>query len=208
VLHPWLLNISAVTPDHEIERLLRANLRARIDEVARWVPAPLRPAVRWTALLVDLPAIEELLRGGKPERWLYDEELLREMAAAEPRQRRAAFARQPRFAPLARGLTEQPMIEHWLAEWWRRLPPLDRDERRRLERLVRAARALVATPPADATPDAGEARALAASRFTSAWRRGFLRPSAVFAHLLLVAGEFLRVRGELMARKVFATEDR
>jgi hypothetical protein len=51
-LKPWTAGLESVSP-RELDRILRERLRAHIDEVARWMPAAWRPAVLWTAVLLE-----------------------------------------------------------------------------------------------------------------------------------------------------------
>lgn len=211
-LEPWVANVSSVSPPHEVERLLRASLRARIAEVASWAPESWRAAVNWTRVLPDLPALEHLLRGEAPFPWMFDEDDLRSLAAAEPEMRRALLERGV-HASRATGARAQSLLERWLAEWRRRLPATGRHEARRLEQLVvlvRAHRAAFAPAPLSAPPSpraAWEARRQLEAKAVRHFRRAFMEPAALFAHLLLVALEFERLRAALVSRRLFSAED-
>lgn len=210
-LEPWTVNISLMSTNHEIERLLRASLRARIEEVTSWVPAPWREVVRWTRVLLDLPALEHLLRGEPPFPWMFDEDNLKALAIAEAKARRRLLEH-GEYAPLARGPREQPLLECWLAEWRRRLPEMPRPEVRRLEQLVAlvwAHRASFASAPVGEPASARmawEARRQLEAKVVQHFRRAFMEPAAVFAHLLLLALEFERLRGALVSRRLFFAE--
>ena len=52
---PWTAGLESAGSPGEIERVLRERLRARIDEVAGWMPEDWRDAVAWTAKLLDFP---------------------------------------------------------------------------------------------------------------------------------------------------------
>lgn len=205
-LRPWLLNISSISTKHDIEQLLRDNLRGRIAEVARWVPPALRPAVHWTVALIELPALDYLLHGGAALSWMRDEPRLQSIAAVEPGQRAAVLA-QGELAAIARGDQGNTLIERWLVEWRLRLPALARGEMVHLERLARlvltaldeaAARALELT-----VHDSSVIRRRLENALTFEFRRRFLEPAAIFAHLLLVILEFAEVRGALVSRVIF-----
>ncbi len=211
-LKPWVLNIGPGSGLHEIERLLRAHLRARIEEVAAWVPAAWRAPVRWTRALVDLPALEYLLRGEPALPWMMEEVPLKALALAEPEARRAALG-QGDYGPLAQGADGGSLLEGWLRQWRQLLPAMPAPAARRLEELVALVRdhraAFVPVPSGEtASPRAAwDTRRRLEAQAMGHFRRAFLEPAAVFAHLLLLALEFERVRGALVTRRLFASEE-
>lgn len=201
----WLASVSASSPPHEIERLLRAHFRRLIDDVARWMPSPWRPAVQWTAIVPDLPALAYLLRGGAALDWMREEPALRAVAEAVPELRVRALAQGP-WADLAAGRRDESgLFAVWIEVWYRRLPD-DRRRRASIEKLVAVLRAhrdaFARLTPAQ-TESAQDALA---HQLVQLFRRGFLAPTAAFAWLLLTALEFERVRGELLTRTLFAPE--
>ncbi|MEW5708407.1 MAG: hypothetical protein AB1830_05790 [Pseudomonadota bacterium] len=210
-LKPWMLNIGAGSDPHEIERLLRAHLRARIEEAAAWVPAAWRAPVRWTQVLVDLPALEYLLRGEPALPWMMEEDSLKALALAEPEARRAVLG-QGDYGPLAQGADRESLLERWLRAWRSLLPRMPNRAARRLEGLVvlvRDHRAAFAPAPSGESPSpraAWDARRRLEAQAARHFRRAFLEPAAVFAHLLLLALEFERLRGALVTRRLFASE--
>jgi len=206
-LRPWLHNISPISSEHDIERLLRENLRVRIADVVGWVPGEWRRAVQWTSPLVDLPALDHLLQGEAPEPWMRDDPLLGIVAAADPAHRVAVLADGP-LAPLVRGEPEQDLVDRWRVEWRRRLPTLRRDVRVHLDRLVQRAQALRAADPRRPAVDSMAHVHDFASGIIFEFRRSFLQPVAIFSHLLLDAVEFVRLRGALLSRALFEREPR
>lgn len=206
-LRPWVAGVGATTPVHELERLLRARLRARIEEVARWVPEEWRPAVRWTRFLVDLPALDHLLHGEPPHDWMREEEDLKPLADVEPELRRRALA-QTACGALARGPREEGagLFEAWLVEWRRLLPHVAGRAAHRLEALVvlvQAHRQAFARLDASGAA-AWEARRRLEEALARRFRTAFLEPAAAFAYLLLVAIDAERLRAELLTRTIFA----
>ncbi len=209
-LAPWVVNISPLVRHHELERLLRAHLRARISEVAGWVPPSWRAAVRWVRVLVDLPALAHLLRHESSQAWMLEEDALRPFAAAEAEIHTALLERSA-WAALARDGGASPLAGRWLKEWWRRVPPASPPLRRRLEALAEAVQRHRRTfiPAAGAAPvparAAWEARRRLETTLVRHFRDGFEAPSATFAFLLLTALEYERLRGELVSRLLFTT---
>lgn len=201
----WLASVSASSAPHEIERLLRAHFRRLVHDVARWVPSPWRPAVRWTGIVPDLPALAYLLRGGGAHDWMREEPALRAMAEAGPELRARMLAHGP-WADLVSGRRDEDgLFAAWVEAWYRRLPG-DRRQRASIEALVAALRAH-RDAFARLTPAQTEsARDALAHQLVQLFRRGFLAPMAAFAWLLLTALEFERVRGELLTRALFAPE--
>ena len=210
-LRAWVTNVSPISPLHDMERLLRLELARRTDEIARWLPKEFQAAVDWTQRLIDLPAVDHLLKGAAALPWMLEEEHLKPIAAAEP-ETRATILAHGALAPLARGAGD--LAAAWLLEWQRRLPRLARGARRRLDGLidtVRAHRAAFAPPPVEEPAlarAAWELRRQLERRAVRHFRAGFLEATAVFAYLLLQALEFERVRGELVSRLLFAREAR
>lgn len=200
-LRHWITSIAATTAPHEIERLLRARLRAQIVEAAGWLPAPWRAAVLWTRVLVDLPALAYLLRGEPAYGWMRDEPALHDLATTEPSLREHVLAQGPLAVFAGRGASET-LLTRWLTEWQRRWPRTH--ERAALNALIRRVQAhRRAFEAMHANPAAGAARRALETQVMHVFRRAFLSPVAVFAWLLLVALEAERLRAELVARTQF-----
>lgn len=203
-LRRWLTSVTPDSPSHEIERLLRRRLRETIHEFAAWLPATWRPALIWTEVLVDLPALAWLLDGQPPLSWMSIEENLGSFAAVDPELRHGILAK----GPLAALVRDQPsdrvsgagLRRRWLAEWLRRLPrhePLLRRMAREIETHVSRF---------DRNNDGGwPARRALEQRITFIFRQGLFTPAATFAFLLLQALELERLRAEIMSRALFST---
>lgn len=201
-LRNWLAGITPTTGVHEIERLLRTRMRDLISEVAAWVPTAWRPAVQWTGMLIDLPAVAGLLQGQPAPAWMLADPRYRHLAVAEPALRARVLAQGP-LAPLAVAISKGELSgtgwrRWWVDEWHRRFP-------RREPRLERLARDLELQSQNMAQPatDAWAARRELAERAGHLFRRGFMTPLAVFAFLLLQALELERVRAEVLKRALF-----
>jgi hypothetical protein len=219
-LRSWLANVSPISPLHDVERLVRAELARRAREIARWLPAELHDAVVWTEALVDLPALDYLLgatatpspadaQRHRALPWMLDAVELKAIAAADVEARAAALAATA-YAPLARG--PGSLRDRWFAEWLRRLPRLAARPARRLARLRELLRAHLAAfvPPPGAEPMPARAawmlRRELEHKVARVFRAAFLEPTVVFAFLVLEALEFERVRGALAARLLFSGE--
>ncbi|MBI2305858.1 MAG: hypothetical protein HYU78_01015 [Rhodocyclales bacterium] len=184
----WLAGIGERAGPHEIELALRLRWREAVHEVARWMPAEWAGAVRWTALLIDLPARAWLAGGGTAPAWVEKDPALA-----------ACLAERARLSPAT--------LETWLAAWRRRWPAADGDEAADEDaRLLAGFAAGVdahmrrfAELPAAAAAESRRALARDAVRW---FRRGAQSPAAAFAYLLLLALDLERLRAELVTRAV------
>ena len=171
-LRHWLVGITAPAAPHRIEAALRAQWRAAVDEVASWMPAPWQAALRWCAVLPDLPVLQHLAQGEQALGWMDDDPDYRALAAVPVAQRHAAVraaARSPRWP--RPGWPPSRWRRRWHAEWLRRLPqPLQHGESRPGAGGDRAARSrpglrrgcsgrpgLAAAPGAAGAPDPADA---------------------------------------------------
>ena len=201
-LRRWLVGVTPASSAHEVERLLRARMRDTVSEVATATPVAWRPAVAWTGVLIDLPAIVDLLSGWNAPPWMLTDPEYRTLALTEPAFRSRVLLQGP-LAPLGAALSDRAPSDAdwrraWLDEWRHRFPKPEP----RLERLARD----LETHRVNflqSTTDAWAARRELAERAAHWFRRGFLTPLAVFAFLLLQALELERVRAELLKRVLY-----
>jgi len=207
-LAAWLGEIGPDADAHAIELALRAHLRNRVTAIATWMPAPWWASIEWCALLLDLPILQHLARGGVPPRWLRDDPLanaLREGSAAQSDGAQGDRVRgmTGQASLLAAGKPDPDrMASLWHAEWIRRLPvritasPL----------LAELARLLAEHAAAFGDPlqvDGWALRRALHARLSKLFRRATLEPAAAFIFLALSALDCERLRGELLRRVVF-----
>jgi hypothetical protein len=199
---PWIRHLSAGMDSHAIERSIRADWRGYVAEVGAWQPARWRPALRWTAALVDLPALAHLLRARPVQPWMRDDPALGPVALDDPTARRAALVRSA-FAPIAVGWQQGlGVADGWVAHWQRLWPADDSKARLARDRLA----ALVGrhlTAMAGGTLDGGRLRAELDAALTRLFRRQVQDPIAAYCHLGLVALDLERLRGDLVRRCLF-----
>lgn len=215
--------VSGVTwpaPPADLELAFRQQWRTRVDEVVRWAPDPWRAALRWTAHLIDLPALVHLLGEEPPAPWIAVDPALAAYAHEHRGERLARLAAGP-FAPLALAAqTAEPpprrldaaawqrarlhaALRAWEREWRARWPACDEDARASLDRLVARVAAHLARFGALAEEDAPAARQKLAADVAALLRRSAAQPAALFAYLALVALDLERLRGEIVARAAF-----
>ncbi len=191
--------LNAAMSSHAIERLLRQAWRAYVAEIADWVPAAWRLAVLWLAVIVDLPAIDALLRGEAPA-WVAVDPALADFAEAW--QRATAFEHAA-IAPLLPAASRDSMLAgRWHAHWrslWQ--PGHSSEGLDRLVEIVRGHFGMLARAGAQQT--SAPYRRDLAQKLTRLFRRHSAMPVAVFAHLALVALELERLRGNIVRRRLF-----
>jgi hypothetical protein len=189
---------------HEVERRLRDEWRATVEEVAWWLPAPWRPPTLWLRWLPYLPALQKLARGGRAAAWTREDGVLARIIAAEPGRRAGVLggtALEPlQAAVAAHGEVGQGWLAHWRALW-----PADAEARSGLDRLVGDV-IDATTVLAELGPEAHSEETLARldRRLLRALRRHPLSPVAAVAFLGLEALDQLELRGAVVARVALA----
>ena len=202
-LGAWLGEIGPDADAHAIELALRAHLRERVTTIATWMPSAWRASIEWCALLLDLPVLQHLARGGAPPQWLRDDPLdaaLREQGAA---QGNAARGDAGPASLLSAGKADPDRIASlWRAEWVRRLP-VRITEAALLGDLVRLLTAHAAAFREPLQIEGWALRRALHARLTQMFRRATLEPEAAFIFLALSALDCERLRGEILRRVVF-----
>ncbi|MDL1861797.1 hypothetical protein FBR04_12315 [Betaproteobacteria bacterium PRO7] len=217
---PYVSGVTWPAPLADLELAFRQQWRTRVDEVARWAPDAWPAALRWTAHLIDLPALVHLLGEESLPPWIGADPALSPYAHEERGERLAALAAGP-LAPLALAVeTAEPpprrldpaawqrarlhaALRAWEREWRARWPACDDEARAGLERLVAVVRAHLIRFRALAVDDAPAARQRLATDVAALLRRSAAQPAALFAYLALVALDLERLRGEIVARAAF-----
>jgi hypothetical protein len=203
-LRRYTARLAASLAPHDLERHLRGEWSALVDEVAHWQPAPWQPVIRWLRWLPYLPALQKLARDGRPPAWTRDDPVLGRVVAAELAVRPAVLDASP-LRPLRPALLAQgDVAAAWLAHW-RFLRPGEPTAGRALDDIVRAAVTLDTTLR-DAPPGAGSAAAQRAfaARLLRLFRRHPLSPAAAVAYLGLEGLGLLELRGGALRRAVLA----
>lgn len=229
----YLSGIAATASPADIDAAFRAQFRARVAELAGWMPSAWRPAVRWCAHLIDVPAVA-LLWSGERAAWMQSDAVLARYAGA-PRTRlpgrsalHAALIEGP-LAPLGRalfaldieparqretarrdGATLLPAALHAWRRHWHATWPADpggatRDALVALEREALAHRARFALLPPE---DTQAARDAFGARALARLRQDPSQPAALFAWLLVLALDLERLRAEALLHALEADAGR
>jgi hypothetical protein len=187
---------------HELERQLREEWIALVDEVAAWQPPAWRASVRWLRWLPGLPLLQKLARGGRPPAWARADPWLGRIVATDPALRGNALAAGP-LQPLrlAFDADDHEVMAAWMQHWralWPPVPPAAAA----LEAIGRDVAACDASLRDPATRDSsGPLRSLR-QRLLRQFRRHPSSPAAAIAFLALEGLTLLSLRGGLMRRAV------
>jgi hypothetical protein len=199
----WMGGIGSHSTPHEIERVLRGHWRDLVAEVTAWMPEEWQPAVCWCAVLVDLPLLQHLARGGAVPPWMCDDPVYGDLAESESAGSGAAPADKA-LAPLAAAWIDADRIGHlWLAEWRRRIPASQRAGNAIMDEASRALNAHLAAFRDRTVCDGWPLRRTLQARLSLLFRRAIVDPSAAFIFLALAALDLERLRGEILRRVVF-----
>jgi hypothetical protein len=189
-LAAWVARFPADAGPHAVERAMRSHLRERATAIAAWMPPAWRAATAWCAMLVDLPLLQHLARGGAAPRWLDDE---------EPAHREALLA----FLAIAAVKADPDRLGRaWREAWQRRLPERNGASGLLAEftRLIDAHLAAFADP---GLVDGWAERRRLQAGLARMFRRATLDPAVAFIFLALSALDFERLRGEILRRIAF-----
>ena len=191
--------LNAGMSSHAIERALRTAWRDYVAELAGWSAAEWRPAIAWTAPFPDLPVIDGLLRG-EASNWAQHDAGLAQFLQRDPR---VVSEKSPLKALLPAPKRELTLPARWYAHW-RSLWPQGSAERRVLTTLTETIKAHIARLDRAGLQDVNASyRRDLAQKVTRMFRRHAGTPVAVFCHLVLVALDLERLRGDLVRRALF-----
>lgn len=183
----FVARLEARMSSHMVERILRAEWRDYVREVASWAPKEWRPAVRWTGAVASLPLLAGVANPGGPV-WLTED------------------AEIDSIAQVIGG--DGPISERWLARWRRLWPKARIAECEELKSLIDLIEEHFATlEKADMHDSTRRHREKLAGGLIRLFRRHPATPLALFCHLALEWLELERLRGAMVRRILFQTGD-
>lgn len=206
---PYVSGVEGAGSIDSIEAAFRQQFRLRVTELADWSPDGWKPAIRFVATLLDLPALLQLSGSATPAAWLHSDPMLAPLARPDPLERRIGIAAghpwlRTAFEATARASTHparlHPTLQAWLRRWRALWPACTADERANLDQLVRILERHVLQFGTVAVEDAGAARLALAAQVGSLMRHTATEPAALFAWLALLAIDLERLRGEFVTR--------
>ncbi len=206
VLRPWVIHFSRTSTVHEVELSLRNQMRGTINTVATWMPERWRPAVRWTKVLIDLPALAHLMREGAAMDWMRADADLKPWLVEDRDARRAVFHSGPLAALLDACDDGASLRDAWVSEW-RRMWPEGVPSSATLNTLIRIVEDHVRAFAGASPREARDARRGLTEKLERLFRRALMQPATAFIYLSLIALDLEQLRGELVGRIVFPREE-
>jgi hypothetical protein len=197
-LGDWLADIGPDANVHAIELALRTHLRERIAAIAAWMPSAWRAAIEWCGVLVDLPVLQHLARGGVPPTWWRDDPLHAALSDERPGRRDAG----PASLLASAKVNPDGLVALWRTEWRRRLP-VRGDRSAVLADVIQLLAQHAATFRQPSLVDGWALRRALHARLSQLFRRATLDPAAAFIFLALSALDCERLRGEILRRVAF-----
>jgi len=197
-LRHFAQRLNASMTCHAIERALRATWRDYVAEIAGWGPAEWRAAIVWAAHAPELPVIDAVLRGERPE-WVSHDPDIASLADENLR----AFARNkfPLWPLLPEPGSADTIAQRWFAHWRALRPGGEMQTLSLLAEMIAADVERLGRAGPQETSAAY--RSDLARKVTRLFRRHGGTAAAVFCHLALVALDLERLRGNLVRRALF-----
>lgn len=130
----WLKNLGTTSGPHPVEHALREAYRARLTELASWLPQRWRRVVEWMSVAPDLPVLAELLRYGRGNAWVELDHRWARLPDAPEAIRNALIERWPALDRF----DMDELASAWLEQSRALLPSNDARGARMLEALLQA----------------------------------------------------------------------
>lgn len=185
---PWLKNLGTTSGVHGVEYALREAYRARLGELAGWLPVRWSPAVQWLALAPDLPVLSELLQHGRRAEWMERDPNWSRLPIEPEALRHTLLERWPELERFS----DEALAQAWLAQARTLLPSVGRCGPRVLEALLQ-----VHVEP-------GRHQSTDPDWLVRVFRRDAAAPVRVFAWTGLERLDFEFLRGHLARRRLQA----
>jgi len=202
-LKSWVSGLPATDSNQRLETALLKLYRDYVDDIASWVPRGWRKSVEWTNSLTYLPALLHLIKGNTAQAWMLQDPVLKPFTAIHHDQRNAALL-QSDYAPMVHAYHEgMPLLAAWTARWQFLWPAPGASERASLQHLQTLLQQHLASFARETPESAWRQRQQLAARLGTLFRAFRYQPAAVFCHLLLVALDVERLRGDILQRRLF-----
>jgi len=203
-LGQWVSGLQATDNHHFLESTLIQHYRDYVFEVSAWVPAEWRKSVQWLVCLSYLPVIQHLLMGNTAYSWMLEDPRTK-LVTTSGIEHRMNYLSQSEFAPLFKyWKSGQSLVDAWLEHWqalWPDRKPTQQRSFNSLINLVQGHRHSFEELPVDRT---WQQREKLGFKLTMMFRKYACHPVNVFIHLLLIALDVERVRGDVIQRCLFS----
>lgn len=195
----WVRHFAAHEVPAQWERSLRADWNGNLLALADWVPERWRDAMLWLQSLPLLPAINHLLQGERPPRWMIDDPLFSEFDLSGPDAFRESLQESAWSALLETWDRARP-VESWVSAWRTSWPRADSSTVAELEQVCDDLAATWHEPDADFA----QWHDVLETRFTRLLRRRPRTILAMIGHVGLVSLDMLHLRAGLLRLHVAA----
>lgn len=198
-----LARVLPAAPDlHAVDRASRAAWNLALAEAAAWSPPAWAAAIKWCAVLLQLPALALLARGREPALWMAGDPDLARLCDV-PVQELAAALAGTTLAPLAPAMANPEHLHDLWRQQWLKLRPTHAGDPGPLKTLTRLLDAHFRLFRDVLPHQAPQLRRQLEARLVALFRHQPLDPAAVFSWLALTALDLERGRGELARRLAF-----
>jgi hypothetical protein len=202
-LKGWVSGLQPSDSNQLLETALLKLYRDYIDDIASWVPRGWRESVEWTKILTYLPPLLHLIKGNTAQAWMLQDPVLKPFTAIHHDQRNAALL-QSEYAPMVHAYHDGlPLLGAWTARWQKLWPGPRAGDRAGLEHLQNLLQQHLVSFAQAASETAWQQRQQLAARVGTLFRAFRYQPAAIFCHLLLVALDVERLRGDILQRRLF-----
>jgi len=206
-LRPWVLALHSTDAPHRLEGIILGQLHDYIGQSALWLPRSWHPSVLWVQQLIDIPALQFLLRDETPPAWMGEHPRYRAFAVNDHQQRRQLLQHSPYQTLVECWQRRYPMVAGWLEQWQRLWPSRAPGGRRELQQLAgtidQHRRDFETLPPFRTWRQ----REALVEKLEYRFRGYSFHPAALFCHIALISLDCERLRGDVMRRSLFpATE--
>jgi hypothetical protein len=201
-LNNWVVGLSANTPVHDIELMLRQRFRAYIDELSRWPADEWHASIVWVKRLIDLPALAHILSGQSASNWMLDDPEIKPFIHVNTALRDEAFMASDCKVFLEAWKRNESLSDAWFREWCL-LSPLKGKHVASLDRIWRPFASRLKAQCEAPEESTERSRESLERELRGAFRKMARSPENIFVHLGLIALDLEKLRGDLVYRSLF-----
>ncbi|MFW2403518.1 MAG: hypothetical protein ACN4GT_02045 [Gammaproteobacteria bacterium] len=189
----WVRHFAANEDPAQWERSMRADWNRNLLALSDWVPERWRAAILWLQSLPLLPAINHLLHGERPMRWMTDDPLFADFDLSGEHAFRESLDRSA-WSPLIANWNPAHPVDSWVSAWRISWPGNDASTNMQLEQ---ACSDIAATWHAS-DANFGKWHDTLETKFIRLLRRRPRTILAMLGHLGLVSLDMIHLRAGLL----------